>query len=176
MKLTIHTAQSAPDGSAALLRGIADDLGLVPNIAGTMATSPALLAGFDGLRRAVATAGLPQMEREVAGLAVGVAVGNAYGIAFHSTMLDRLGVDASDVDAMRDGREPSQRRSAAVYTLARALALGRGAVDEAVVDRVFAAGLDEALILDVVLECALASLVGLVDNLAGRVDLDTFLT
>lgn len=47
-----------------------------------------------------------------------------------------------------------------MYALARSLALGRGKVDDAVVDRASAAGLDETLILDVVLECALASLVG----------------
>ncbi|MDT3440718.1 MULTISPECIES: carboxymuconolactone decarboxylase family protein [unclassified Pseudofrankia] len=175
MKLTVHTAESAPAEAAALLRGIADDLGVVPNMAAAMASSPALLAGFDGLRRALGTARLPRQEREIAGLAVGVAVDNAYGVAFHSTMLDQLGAGASDVDAMRGGREPDQPRAAAVYALARSIALGRGKVDDTVLDRASSVGLDDSLILDIVLECALASLVGTVDNLADRVEIDGFL-
>ncbi|OHV33970.1 MULTISPECIES: carboxymuconolactone decarboxylase family protein [Pseudofrankia] len=175
MKLTVHTTESAPVDAAPLLRGIADDLGIVPHLAGTMASSPALLAGFDGMRRALGTARLPLREREVAGLAVGVAVDNAYGVAFHSTMLDRLDIDVADIAAMRDGREPAEPRDAAVYALARSLAVGRGRVDDAVLDRAAAAGLDDGLILDVVLETAFAGLVGLVDNLADRVELDGFL-
>ena len=54
MQLTIQLLDSAPADSRAMLEGIAADLGLVPNLAAIAGNSPALLAGFDGLRRAVA--------------------------------------------------------------------------------------------------------------------------
>ena len=76
----------------------------------TAAASPALLAGFDGLRRAVASTKLDPVLREVTGLAVGVAVDNHYGVAFHSMMLAGLGVDAVDIDAMRHGRRSRRAR------------------------------------------------------------------
>src|SRR4051794_613876 len=101
MHLPIHTAQTAPDESRAILEGIEADLGFVPNLAGVAAGSPALGAGFDGLRRAVAAAKIDPVEREVAGLATGVAVGNRYGVAFHSTVLANLGVGENDLAAMR---------------------------------------------------------------------------
>ena len=82
MQLTIHTTESAPPASKPILDGIASDLGLVPNMAATIAASPALLSAFDGLRRAVASAQLDTTSREVAGVAVGVAVDNHYGVAF----------------------------------------------------------------------------------------------
>lgn len=106
MHLTIHTSDSAPAASRPILDGIAADLGLVPNLAATVAESPALLAAFDGLRRAVGSGELDPVHREVAGLAVGVAVDNAYGVAFHSTVLGSLGVDEADIDAMRAGTPP----------------------------------------------------------------------
>ena len=175
MELKILPRDAAPEASQPILDGIAADLGFVPNLAATVAASPTLLAGFDGLRRAVGDTSFDPVHREIAGLAVGVAVDNAYGVAFHSTVLGRLGVDDCDIEAMRSGDEPRDAIQAAVYAFARALVLDRGAVDEGVVHRARQAGLNDADLLQLVAECAFASLVGLVDNLAGRVELDEFL-
>jgi alkylhydroperoxidase family enzyme len=175
MELQILPRDAAPAASQSLLDGIAADLGFVPNLAATVAASPTLLAAFDGLRRAVSDTSFDPVHREIAGLAVGVAVDNAYGVAFHSTVLGRLGVGETDLDAMRGGGEPRNEAQAAVYAFARALVLDRGAVDEAVVQRARDAGLTDADLLQLVTECVFASLVGLVDNLAGRVELDEFL-
>ena len=175
MKLTIHTTDTAPDASQALLKGIGEDIGLVPNLAAVIAESPTLLTVFDAMRRAVGAAGLDPVHREVAGLATGVAVDNAYGVAFHSTVLAGLGVAEADVEAMRDGRTPSDPAAAAVYALARDVVLTRGKVDDAVVERALGAGLSPESVLEVVAECTFAGLVGTVDNLAGRVALDDFL-
>ncbi|HET6952647.1 MAG TPA: carboxymuconolactone decarboxylase family protein [Acidimicrobiales bacterium] len=176
MDLTVHTPEDAPGGARPVLQGIADDLGFVPNMAGAVANSPVLLAGFDGLRRAVGSGGLDPVLREVAGLAVGVAVDNAYGVAFHSTVLGSLGVDEADIAAMRAGEPGDDASRAAVYELARRVVLDRGKVDDDVVTRATTAGLSTEDVLEVVAECVFASLVGVVDNLAGRVELDAFLS
>jgi alkylhydroperoxidase family enzyme len=175
MELEILPRHAAPAASQPLLDGIAADLGFVPNLAAVLAASPTLLAGFDGLRRAVSDSSFDPVHREIAGLAVGVAVDNAYGVAFHSTVLGRLDVDEDDIEAMRRGREPHDAVHAAVYAFARTLVLDRGAVVDGVVQRARDAGLTDADLLQVVTECAFASLVGLVDNLADRVELDEFL-
>lgn len=175
MELTIHTITTAPDESRPVLEGIESDFGFVPNLAGAAAASPALLAGFDGLRRAAAATKVDPVDREVAGLATGVAVGNRYGVAFHSTRLAGLGVDEHDLTAMRSGRAPSEEPRAAVYDFAKAVAETRGRVGQAVVDRLTATGASEAVVLDLFTECAFATVVGLVDNLAGGVTLDPFL-
>ncbi|TCO26518.1 alkylhydroperoxidase family enzyme [Kribbella steppae] len=175
MELTIHAPAMAPTGSKALLDGIAEDLGFVPNLAATVAASPALLAAFDGLRRAVGSGELDPALRETAGVAVGVAVDNAYGVAFHSTVLSRLGTGDDEIDRMRAGDEPTDLRGAAVYALARELVLTRGKVADDTVRRATDAGLSTADILEVVAECTFAGLVGVIDNLARRVELDEFL-
>jgi len=175
MQLPIHSIDDAPAPSRPILEGIAADLGLVPNLAAAAAGSPALLAGFDGLRRAVGSAGLDPVLREVTGLAVGVVVDNHYGIAFHSTMLAGLGMDDSDIAAMRAGRAPTDPAAAAVHALAVEAAEHRGKVDDTTVTQVEAAGLGQEAILEVLLEVTFATMVGLVDNLAGHVELDDFL-
>ena len=70
MELTVHTVDTAPADARPTLEGIAVDLGLVPNLAATAAASPALLAGFDGLRRAVASAKLDPVSMGKASNAV----------------------------------------------------------------------------------------------------------
>jgi len=175
MEVTIHTTESAPADSKQLLEGIASDLGFVPNMAGSIAVSPALLAGFDGLRRAVGSGELEPVLREIAGLAVGVAVDNAYGVAFHSTVLGRLGVQDTEIDKMRSATPPADARSAAVYDLAREIVLARGKGHDATIAQATDAGLSTPEILEVVAECSFAGLVGVVDNLVGRVKLDEFL-
>jgi alkylhydroperoxidase family enzyme len=175
MQLTIHSADNAPEASKVILEGIAADLGFVPNMAGTAAASPALLSAFDGLRRAAGSGELDPIARETAGMAVGVAVDNHYGVAFHSTVLSSLGVDEDEIESMRAGKAPSDAKLAAVYELARSVVLDRGKVDDEVTSRAAAAGLSTAEILEVVAECTFAGLVGTLDNLAGRVDLDPFL-
>jgi alkylhydroperoxidase family enzyme len=173
--LAVHTLDDAPADSRAVLEGIAADLGFIPNLAAVAAASPALLAGFDGMRRAVASAKLDPVLREVAGVAVGVAVGNHYGIAFHSTVLGKLGFDESQITALRQGTAPADATVAAVSALARQVVLDRGKLSDAVLAEATSAGLSAEGVLDVVLECAFATLVGLIDNLAGHVELDAFL-
>jgi alkylhydroperoxidase family enzyme len=154
MQLPIHSVDSAPAESRVLLEGIAADLGVTPNLAATAAASCALLAAFDGLRRAVASTKLDPVLREITGLGVGVAVDNHYGVAFHSTMLARLGVDESGIDAMRHGAAPAEPVAAAVHALAREAAIGRGKVADATTEAVLAAGLSTEALLEVLLEVA----------------------
>jgi alkylhydroperoxidase family enzyme len=175
MNLDVLTSETAPEPSRAILDGIASDLGFVPNLAAVAATSPTLLAAFDGLRRVVGSPTVQPVHREIAGLAVGVAVDNAYGVAFHSTVLAALGVDEHDIDEMRAGSEPADPVNAAVYRFTRAIAVERGQVGDDVIDQAYDAGLSDTDLLTLVAECAFAGLVGIIDNLAGRVPLDEFL-
>ncbi len=83
-------------------------------MAGTIAASPTLLSVFDGMRRAVGGETFNPVHREIAGVAVGVAVDNAYGVAFHSTVLSRLGVADAEIEAIRAGNAPTDPTHAAV--------------------------------------------------------------
>ena len=175
MQLIIHTIDDAPADSRPVLERIAADVGLVPNLAAAAAASPALLSGFDGLRQAVASTKLDPVLREFAGLTVGVAVDNHYGVAFHSTMLASLGVEEAVIEVLRDGGTPADPAAAAVHALAREVVLERGKLSDATLALAVAAGLSTEAILEVVLESTFAGMVGLIDNLAGRVELDGFL-
>lgn len=176
MDLTPHTVDDAPAESRALLAGVVDDMGMLPNLVATAAASPALLAGFDGLRRAANAAKLDPVLRETAGLAAGVAIGNRYGVPFHSLRLGRLGLADSEIQRLRDGSTPTDPTIAAVAALGRELVVRRGDVTGPTLAAARAAGLSDEAVLEVLLECAFATLVGMIDGLAGHVRLDAMLT
>lgn len=175
MKLTIHTLESAPPASVPVLEGIRDQIGLAPNLARAIAESPVALGAFDDLRRAAAATSIDPVHREVAGLAAGVVIDNQYGVAFHSTMLLNLGIAADDVARMRSGEPPTDIQLAVVHQVATELAARRGKVNDATVAQAIAIGYTPESILELATEVHFAGLVGLVDNLAGRVELDEFL-
>jgi alkylhydroperoxidase family enzyme len=175
MKLTVHTLDTAPSASVPVLKGIHEQLGLVPNLAAAIAESPVALGAFDELRRSAAATSIDPIHREIAGLATGVVVDNQYGVAFHSTMLANLGVAADDIARMRSGQPPADVEAAVVHRLATEIAAGRGKVDEQTVEHAKSIGYTPESILELATEVHFAGMVGLVDNLAGRVELDAFL-
>ena len=61
----IHTPESAPAMAADALRTLQSTVGLIPNLAATMAESPALLNGFLALRELYAKTGFSAGEVQV---------------------------------------------------------------------------------------------------------------
>jgi alkylhydroperoxidase family enzyme len=90
-------------------------------------------------------------------------------------MLASLGVEEAVIEVLRDGGTPADPVAAAVHTLAREVVLERGKLSDATLALAVAAGLSTEAILEVVLESTFAGMVGLIDNLAGHVELDGFL-
>jgi hypothetical protein len=163
MNLHILTPDDAPAASRQVLDGIAADLGFIPNLAAVTAVSPTLLSAFDTLRRTVSDPSFSPVHREIAGLAVGVAV----GVAFHSTVLGGLGVEAADIDATRSGSDPNDSVHGAVYAFAGDVAARRGKVTDDVIRRAHDAGLTDAALLQLVAECVFAGLVAILRRPAG---------
>jgi uncharacterized protein YciW len=76
---------------------------------------------------------------------------------------------------MRAGAAPSDPVHAAIHSFARDVTAHRGKVTDDVVQAAHDVGLTDADLLQILAECVFAGLVGMIDNLAGRVPLDEFL-
>lgn len=119
--LEIHTLTSAPAGSQPLLRGLNEQVGFVPNLAGRMSESPALLEAFLKLRECAAKGAIDPAARELAAIAVNTETGFTYGVAAHSTFALKMGAAAADVAAARNGQDPSDPKLRALLGFVRAL-------------------------------------------------------
>jgi AhpD family alkylhydroperoxidase len=147
----IHTLDTAPKGSKALLAGLQEGLGMVPNLAAGMAESPQLLAGFLAVREIYLQGTFSPAEIQVLSLTAAAENDCAWCMAFHTLMALKEGVSRADVDALRAGGPPAEPRLAALSTFARAMVQARGAVSSADVERFRAAGFTHAQALEVVL-------------------------
>jgi AhpD family alkylhydroperoxidase len=120
MTFTIHTTDSAPQGSADALAALERNIGFVPNLAATIAGSPAAMNGFVGMQSALRTTTLSALEREVIGITVSRANTCPYSIAAHSAFAARAGAAPEVLEALRTGEPlPDERLEALrAFTLA----------------------------------------------------------
>jgi uncharacterized peroxidase-related enzyme len=162
----IHTIDSAPEGAKPALEGLRQALGLVPNLAATMASSPALVNSFVAAFGQFAAAGFTGGERQVLLLTNAVTNRCSWAVAFHSTIALREGVDPADVEAIRRRRPPADPRSAALSALTRRLAERRGHLDEGDVKAFIAAGFDDVQVLDVIAGLAVSTMANYAGNVA----------
>jgi AhpD family alkylhydroperoxidase len=171
---TAHTPESAPVQAAEGLRQLHAAVGLIPNLAATMAESPALLNGFLALRGLYAQTGFSGGEVQVLSLVAAFENDCAWCMAFHTAMALEEGVDREAVDALRRGEAPADPRLAALSRFARAMVRGRGAVDADTHQAFVDAGYSPRQALDVVMGLAFS----LMANYAAHVTrpaLDDFL-
>jgi len=162
----IHTVETAPDGSKPALEGLRQVLGLIPNLAATMANSPPLVNSFVAAFGQFAGGTLGGGERQILLLSNAVANSSAWAVAFHSTMALKEGVDPHDVDAVRHGGLPSDPRLAALSALTRALIEQRGHLDTVDAKAFTAAGFDDNQLLEVITGVAISTMANYTGNIA----------
>ncbi len=169
-----HTPESAPALAADGLRQLHAAVGLVPNLAATMAESPALLNGFLALRDLYAQTGFSGGEVQVLSLTAAFENDCAWCMSFHTAMALKEGVDRAAVDALRRGEAPGDPRLAALSRFARAMIRTRGSVDAGTHQAFLAAGYSPRQALDVVMGLAFSLMANYAAHLT-RPAVDDFL-
>ena len=146
----IHTIESAPEPSKPALRSLKAAFGMVPNIAGAMATSPVLINSLVGLFQKVHGGSFTEAQIQILLLTNAVTNACSWAVAFHTALALREGLDPADVDAIREGRAPGDPRHAALSALARTLIEKRGRLDDRDIDAFTGAGFGKDLVLEVI--------------------------
>jgi alkylhydroperoxidase family enzyme len=162
----IHTIDSAPEASQPALQGLPQAFGLIPNVAATMAGSPALINAFVGAFKNFHGGSFDERERQIVLLTNAVALGCHWTIAFHSTIALKAGVDANDVAAIRGGGAPADVKLASLSGLARALVRSRGLGASEEVERFVAAGYDQSQIFEVISAIGISTMAGITGSMA----------
>lgn len=146
----VFTIESAPENSKAPLKSLQQMLGIIPNIAGAMATSPVLIDGLVGMFQKVHGGSFSEAQIQTVLLTNAVTNRSEWPVAFHSALALEQGLDPADVDAMRAGRSPEDAKLAPLSTLARTLIEKRGRLDEDDIQSFVAAGFNTELLLEVI--------------------------
>ena len=149
----VHTLATAPRDSAKLLAELQKTLGMIPNLAASMAESPQLLKGFLAVREILERGTFRQDDIQVLALTNAFENGCRYCMALHSTFALKVGVPAADVEALRAGRDPLSPRLRALSAFSRQLVRERGRAPRELA-AFLAAGFTRAQALEVVLQVA----------------------
>jgi len=160
----VHTLDSAPGPSKASLETLQGAFGLIPNIAGAMATSPVLIGGLVALFQKVHGGSFSEEQIQVLLLTNAVTNASPWAVAFHTALALQQGVDAADIEAIRKRQVPKNPRNAALSALARALIEKRGRLGDADVARFLEAGFDEARLLEAITVVAASTITNYTGN------------
>ena len=136
----VHSMESAPERSKPALKQLQSAFGMIPNIAGAMATSPVLINCLVGLFGNVHGGSFTEAQVQTVLLTDAVTNASTWAVAFHTALALKEGVDPKDIEAIRERHLPKDTKLAALSAIAKAMIEKRGRLDDQDVDRFLAAG------------------------------------
>jgi alkylhydroperoxidase family enzyme len=146
----VHTIDSAPERSKPALQQLQSAFGMIPNIAGAMATSPVLINSLVGLFGNVHGGSFTEAQVQTVLLTDAVTNACTWAVAFRTALALKEGIDPADVQAIREGRLPKDGKLAALSALAKTMIEKRGRLDDQDVDRFIATGFGKDHALEVI--------------------------
>jgi len=154
----VHTIDSAPERSKPALQQLQSAFGMIPNIAGAMATSPVLINSLVGLFGNVHGGSFTEAQVQTVLLTDAVTNACTWAVAFHTTLALKEGIDPADVQAIRERRLPKDGKLAALSALAKTMIEKRGRLDDDDVNRFLAAGFGKDHLLEVIAAVAASTI------------------
>lgn len=149
-----------------LLNAVNDKFGMVPNLARTLANSPAALKGYLALGEALEGSLLPAKLREQIALTVSEANGCGYCVAAHCAIGKSVGLSDSELNDARQSSSPDSMVDVALR-LAKQLVEDRGWISDEDLDRVRRAGYGDGEIAEIVAIVALKTFANYFNHVAG---------
>jgi uncharacterized peroxidase-related enzyme len=171
---TLHDTNTAPAGSTGILESVQKFWGVVPNLHGVLAESPAALEAYATLWRIAEKTGFTQQERNIAYISIIYENECTYCMAGHTNLSRMANVEPEVIAAVREGRPIADPKLEALRQFAAKVTRNRGVVSEADVSAFKAAGYDNRAMLDV-LVLAATKLISNYANHFAQTPLDAFM-
>ena len=157
--LTGRDAQSAPEGSKAILKGALTQIGYIPNMYANMANSPGLLGtyrfGYDAFRK---DSGFSDTEQEVVFLAISRFHSCTYCVAVHSGIAKLNKVPSEVIDALRNGSVIVDPKLETLRQFTEEMVDTRGRPTPESLSRFLDAGYTEIQVLEIILAIAVKTI------------------
>ena len=157
-KFSVYTIDSAPDASKPSLHDVQARFGAIPNLAGAMALSPVLIKAFVPIFDQVHGGSFSEQQIQTVLLTDAVTNVSTWAVALHTALGLKAGLSATDVEAIRSGRLPSDKKLSALSKLARTLIEKRGRLDDQDIGRFLDAGFSRELLLEVIMIVAASTI------------------
>lgn len=163
-RFSVYTIDSAPAASRSALRDVQGRFGAIPNLAGAMALSPVLIKSFVPIFDQVHGGSFSEQQIQAVLLSDAVTNASTWAVALHTALGLKAGLNAADVEAIRAGRPPPDKKLGALSTLARTLIEKRGRLDDQDIGRFLEAGFSKELLLEVITIVAASTITNYTGN------------
>jgi uncharacterized peroxidase-related enzyme len=167
MRFDIHTIQTAPEASKAILTEVEKKYRFVPNLFAVFAESPLAASAYLQLSGLIQSkSSLSPQEQQVIMLAVSSENACDYCMAVHSAVAAMAQTPPDVIQALRAGKLPGDPKLTALITFSRAVVQQSGWVKEEALNTFLAAGYNRAQVLEVIVITALKTISNYTNHLA----------
>ena len=166
-RLTVHTPDTAPEGSRAFIDTVISNNGFLPNMIGVLANAPTALEMYQEVGAINGRTSLSAGEREVVQITAAVTNGCGFCVAGHTALTRKKKLLPDEVvEALRGTNAINDPKLQQLAQFTLAVMEHKGNVPDADLAAFHAAGYSEQQALEVVLGVALATLCNYSNNLA----------
>lgn len=148
---TLHTEETAPAKSTAILKGAKKAYGFVPNLMAALAESPAALEAYVTLSGIFDKSDFTPAERQIVLMTNNRLNGCTYCMAAHSTISKMQKIPADVIETLRNGTSFTDSKLEALRVFSTQVNQNRGVLSDADIDAFIAAGYSQANVLEVIL-------------------------
>lgn len=163
---TLHSRETAPEGSHGVMDAYKSRFGFVPNLIKILSASPAATKGYADTYALLAQSDFTPAEQQLLFLTISRAHECTYCVAAHTMAGKMAHLDEDIIKAVREGRPILDPKLAALSTFALKLVETRGQVSRDDTNNFLTAGYSEAQILDVLLAIATKTISNYLNHIA----------
>ncbi|PKP51385.1 MAG: carboxymuconolactone decarboxylase [Bacteroidetes bacterium HGW-Bacteroidetes-1] len=150
-KFTLHTLETAPEGSKEILAGALKQNGFIPNLYAMMAESPEVLKAYTQMAALFDNTSLSPIEKNIVWLTVSYNNSCHYCMSIHSMVAKMFKLSDEMIEALRTNQPLNDEKLEALRQFTALLIEKRGWASDAEIDAFLAAGYTQKNVLELVI-------------------------
>lgn len=150
-EFTFHTTENTEGETQALLQGVADKFGFVPNLFAYMAEAPHTIQAYIGLSELLPKTGLSPAQQHIGMLAISVYNQCDFCVVPHQAFAKAAQANSQTVQAILNQSEIENAQDSALVEMLLAIVKNRGKVNDTQMQAFFAAGFNKGNLYDLIL-------------------------
>lgn len=166
MEFTVHSVETAPEGSKQALVHARKTFGFIPNLEGILAESPAALKSGMALWDLFEATSFSPIEQQIIYLTTNYENGCNYCMAAHSGLANTIGMSGNNIEALRTGQPLSDPKLQALRLFTQRMVEAQGWLKEQEISDFLAAGYTRQQILEVIVGVAVKTIHNYTNHIA----------
>ena len=149
--LKIHSIESSPEGSKALLENSQKAYGMIPGLHGVLAGAPGILEAYQTLHQLFVDSSFNNEELTVVWQTINVAHECHYCVPAHTGIAKMMKVDEKITEALRNSTPLENPKLEALRDMTLSIVRNRGNVEDGEIQAFYTAGYGERQVLEIIL-------------------------